>query len=68
MSLARNVGKNKNRNLSGKCSQKLLDHAKQCATDAFKAVLKTAEATGDLIVNNIANKIIKISKTSQQNN
>ena len=45
-----------------------LDHAKQSATDAFKiaskrAIQKTAEATGDLI----ANKIIKVSKNSQQN-
>ena len=67
------MGKNINRNLSVKCSQKLLDHAKQSAANAFKTILKiaiekTAEATGDLIVNNIANKIIKISKASQQNN
>ena len=61
------------KNLSGKYSQKLLDHAKQSATDACKtaskrAIQKTAEATGDLTVNRIANKITKVSKNSQQNN
>ena len=29
---------------------------------------KTSEATGDLIVNEIANKISKVSKITQQNN
>ena len=42
--------------------QKLLDHVKQSATDAFetaskKAIQKTTEATGELIGNKIANKI-----------
>ena len=40
LSVAKNVGKNidKNtsKNWSGKYSQKLLDHAKQYTTDAFK--------------------------------
>ena len=37
--------------------------------DALKrAIPKTAETTGDLIDNKIADKITKISKTSQQNN
>ena len=41
-----------------------MDHAKQSATDAFKtasnrAIQKTEEATGDLIVNKIAGKITK---------
>ena len=54
MSFARNIGKNINKNLSSKYSQKLLDHAKQSATNAFqtlskRAIQKTAEATGDLI-------------------
>ena len=56
-----------------KYSQKLLNHAKQSATDALKTsskrvIQKTAETTGDLIGTEIANKIAKISKTSQQNN
>ena len=55
-----------------KYNQKLLNHAKQSATDALKTsskrvIQKTAEATGDLIGTEIANKIAKISKTSQQN-
>ena len=42
------------KNVSNKYSQNLLDHDKQFATDAFKAtsktaILKTDEATGDLI-------------------
>ena len=45
--------------------QKLLDHAKQSATDALKTsskrvIRKTAEATDDLIGNKIANKITKL--------
>ena len=51
--------------VNGKYSQKLLGHAKQSATDALKnavskrAIQKTAEATGDLIDNKIADKIAK---------
>ena len=59
--------KNKSKNLSGKYSQKLLDHAIQSATDAFRialngAVQKIAEATVDLIGNKIGSKITKVSK------
>ena len=59
--------------MSGKYSQKLLDHAEKSATDALKTsskrvIQKTAEATGDLISNKTANKITKLSKNSQQNN
>ena len=59
--------------MSGKYSQKILDHFKQSATDAFKtaskrAIHKIAEAAGDLIRNKIANKINKVSKNSHQNN
>ena len=58
--------------MSGKCSQKLIDHAKQSATDALKTtskkvIQKTAEATGDLIGNKMADRITYISKNSQQN-
>ena len=71
--MGKNIGKNLNRNFSGKYSQKLLDHAKRNATDAFKTtskrvIQKTAEATVDFMDNKIANKITKISRTSQQNN
>ena len=65
--LGKNVGKNRRNNLSSKCSQKLLDHAKKSPTDALKtaskgAIQKTAEATGDLIENKIAEKTTRISK------
>ena len=50
--------------VSDRMRQKVLDHAKQSAIDAFKTVSKrviqkTVEATGDLIGNKIANKITK---------
>ena len=51
--------------------KKILDHVKQSATDALKTTSKnqnTAEATGDLIGNKIADKITKVSRNSQQNN
>ena len=48
--------------MSNKYSQKLVDTAKKSATDAIKAVSKrpiqkTAEATGDLVGNKIADKL-----------
>ena len=54
----RNIGKNIIKNLSGKYRKNLLDHANQCAADAFKtaskrATQKTAEVTVDLIGNKI---------------
>ena len=54
------------KNLIGKHSQKLIDHAKQFATGALKTtskipIQKTAEATGDLIGNKIADKVTKVS-------
>ena len=56
--------------MNGKYIQKLLDHAKQSATDALKTtsqrvIENAAEATGDLIGNKIADKITKVSKKSQ---
>ena len=59
--------------MSGKCSHKFLDNAKQPAKDALKTtsknvVQKTAETTGNLIGDKISNKVTKISKNSQQNN
>ena len=73
LSFARNMGRNISKNLSCKYSQKLLDHAKQSATDGFKtaskrAIQKTAEATDDLTGNKIAGKITRVSKLSPQNN
>ena len=58
LSFAKNLGKS----LSNKYSQELLDSAKKSTIDAIKttskrAIQKTAEATGDLIDNKIADKI-----------
>ena len=73
LSFAKNMGKNIGntvyKNLSSTYTQKLLNHA----TDAFKtapekAIHKSAQATGDLIGNKIANRITNISKHPQQNN
>ena len=63
LSFAKNVGKS----LSNKYGQKRLDSAKKYTTDAIKtaskrAIQKTAEATGDLIGNKIADKITSVSK------
>ena len=49
------------------------DHAKQSAADSIKTaskrvIHKTAEATSDLIGNEIADKITRISKTSPKIN
>ena len=57
-----NIGKN----LSNKYDQKLLDRAKKSTTDAIKTaskrpIQKTAEATGDLIGNKIADKFTSVS-------
>ena len=57
LSFAKNMGKS----LRNKYGQKLLDSAKKFTTDAIKtaskrAIQNTAEATGDLIGNNIADK------------
>ena len=70
--MSRNIGKNIIKNLSGKYSKTLFDHAKQSAGDAPKTVSKRviqkiAEATGDLTGNKIAYKITKVSKNSPQN-
>ena len=65
LSFAKNMGKS----LSNKYGQKLLDSAKKSTTDAIKtalkrAIQKTAEATGDLIDNKIADKTPSTSKKS----
>ena len=71
--MGRKIGKNISKSLSSKCSQNMFDHAKQSATDVLKTaskkvIQKTAEATGDLNGNKIADRITKVSKTSPQNN
>ena len=56
------------KNMSNKYGQKLLDSVKKSTTDAIKTTSKranpkTAEATGDLIGNKIADKTTSLSKT-----
>ena len=63
MSFAKKMGKS----LSNKYGQKRFDSAKISTTDAIKttskrAIQKTAEATGNLIGNEIADKITSVSK------
>ena len=73
LSFARNIGTHAAKvakNMSNKYSQKLVDTAKKSATDTIKTaskrvIQKTAEATGDLIGNKIADKITSASKKSQ---
>ena len=55
--------------MSNKYGKKLVDTAKKSATDPIKtpskrAIQKTAEATGDLVDNKIADKITSVSKKS----
>ena len=69
LSFAKNIGKS----LSNKYGQKRFDRAKKSTTDAIKtaskrAIQKIAEATGDLIVNKIADKITTVSKKPSNNN
>ena len=63
LSFAKNIG----RNLSNKYGHKLVNTAKKSAADALKIaskreIQKTAEATGDLVGNKVADKITSISK------
>ena len=58
--------------LSTTYGQKILDHAKRSAKMHIKLLQKesfkkTVEATSDLIGNEIANKITRFPKNSQQN-
>ena len=69
LSFAKIIGKS----LSNKYGQKLLDSDKKSTTDVIKtklkrAIQKTAETTGDLIGNKIADKITSISKKKSPNN
>ena len=59
--------KNMGTHLSNKYENKLFDTIKKSTTDAIitaskKAIQKTAEATGDLIGNKIADKITNFQK------
>ena len=69
LSFARNIGKHAAevaKNMSNKYSQKLANTAKKSTTDAIKtaskrAIKKTAEGSGDLVGNKIADKITATS-------
>ena len=59
--------------ISNKYDKKLIDNTKKSTIDTIKtaskrAIEKTAEATGDLIGNNIADKITIVSKKLSNNN
>ena len=61
------------KSLSNKYGQKLLDSTKKSATEDIKtaskrAIQKTAEATGDLIGNKIADKTTSVSQKSSSSN
>ena len=65
--------KNKGKSLSNKYGQKFVDSAKKSTTDAIKtgskrAIQKTADSTGDLIGNKIADEITSISNKKSPNN
>ena len=72
LSFARNIGTHAAKvakNMSDKYSQKLVDTGKKSTTDAIKttskrAILKIAEATGDLVRKKVADKINSSSKKS----
>ena len=71
--MGKNVGKVISKNLSGKYSQKLIDHVKQSATGTPKIsskriIQKTAKANGDVIGNKTADRTIKVSRSSLENN
>ena len=61
------------RSMSNKYGKKLVDTGKKSATYAIKtaskrAIQKTAEATGDLVGNKIADKIKNVPKKKYNNN
>ena len=61
------------RKFGDKCGKKLMDTATKTGIDAAKPsskriVQKTAEATGDLIGNKIADKITSVGKSKEKTN
>ena len=69
LAFAKNMGKS----LSNKYGQKRIDSAKKSTTNAIKTaskrvIQKTAEATGDLTGNKIADEITNVSKKPNNNN
>ena len=73
LSFVKNIGKKNWQKYKSKLIQKCLDHAKESAKVALKisstiVILKTAESTGYLIGNKIADRITKVPRSSPQNN
>ena len=67
------IVKNIKENLSSQYSKKRLDHTKQSARDALKtvsktAIQKTAEVTGNLFGNKIADRVTKVLISSPHDN
>ena len=67
LSFTINTGINISKTVSSKYCRKILDHAKQSATDTLKNALKrakqkTAKAAGTLTRDKIADKITRVSK------
>ena len=74
LSFAKNIATHETKvakKMSNRYSQKVFDNGKKSTTDAIKTaskrtIQKTAEATGDLIGNKIADKKTRISKFPQE--
>ena len=70
--MGKGIWKNISKNLSAKYNQKLLNRAKNSATDALrtssKGHSKNSRSNWWFDCNEIANRITKFSKNSQQNN
>ena len=69
--LLKKIRKTASKNLSGKYSQKFIDHAKKFATDTLKttsgkSTQKTTETTCGLIGNRIADKIKLLHEVIQR--
>ena len=70
--ISKKIGENISKILIAKYSQKLLYYSEQSTTDALKTsskrtIQEVVEATGDLVVNKVADKIIEVSRSSTQN-
>ena len=69
--MSKNICENISKSLIGKCSQKILYHAKQSATDGLKTaskrtMQKTTKGTVDSIGHKIADKNAIVSRKSPQ--
>ena len=71
--MRKDIGQNISKNLNGKYTQKLLDHAKQSTADSLKTASKKKQFKKQQkrmviwLVIKFADKIIKVSKISPQN-